>query len=76
MPYIDEVLLLLNRPDVRMIALVGRAGIGKTGLIAKLLAGFRSPGAAWRPAGFVYLPVFGFRPVNAATLVLAVVRIR
>jgi tetratricopeptide (TPR) repeat protein len=73
-PYIEEIVLQLRRPGVRMIALLGRAGIGKTGLIAKLLAGFRSPEAAWRPAAFIYLPVLGFRPVNAATLVLALLR--
>ncbi|WP_433296194.1 AAA family ATPase [Actinoplanes sp. CA-030573] len=70
-PYRDEIVELLTRTGVRMVALIGPAGIGKTGLIAELLAGLRAKVLPWRLRGFVYLPVFGFEPVNAATVVLA-----
>ncbi|MGR6320702.1 AAA family ATPase [Micromonospora soli] len=73
-PYLDELERLLSEPDQRMIFLQGRSGVGKTGVVARLLAERRAGLRAPFLRGFVYLPAFGFRPVNAAAVVSAIAR--
>lgn len=71
--HMRELERMLVDPAVRMITLVGPPGIGKTGMAARLLANLRAGTAALRLDGFCYLPVHGARPVNAPTLLRALI---
>lgn len=71
-PYVDDLIRLLTETDARAIYLQGPSGIGKTGVVSKLLAELRAGVVAPTYRGSAYLPVFGYRPVNAAALVTAI----
>jgi tetratricopeptide (TPR) repeat protein len=74
----DELLLigrLLLDPAIRLVALTGRDGIGKTGLVSHLWNQLLGGGLQVRVDGLVYLPAHGFVPVTATALLRALVRV-
>nr|WP_296075687.1 AAA family ATPase [uncultured Actinoplanes sp.] len=60
--------------NVRLVALTGVAGIGKTGVLSRLLDRVGTPDSPVIARRFVYLPALGHRPVNASTLVWELAR--
>ncbi|BEL04111.1 hypothetical protein Q0Z83_023020 [Actinoplanes sichuanensis] len=70
--YLDRLIELLQGPEPGAIYLRGPSGIGKTGVVAKLGDELEAGRIDTEYRGFAYLPVFGYRPVNAAALVHAI----
>ena len=64
--------LLKNREP--LIAVTGPSGIGKTGMVSRLLAQIRAGRVDLSIDGFVYLPVHGLLPVSAPLVVRALAR--
>ncbi|BCY10799.1 ATP-binding protein [Actinoplanes sp. L3-i22] len=60
--------------NVRLVALTGAAGIGKTGVIGRMLGRAGTPRSPVTARRFVYLPMLGHDPVNAGTLVWRLAR--
>lgn len=55
-------------PSIRLVAIVGPNGIGKTAIVARLLDDLRSGSRDLPVDAFVYLPADGSRPIGPAIL--------
>ena len=58
----------LRDPSIRLLAIVGRAGIGKTAMIRRLSDDLGSRTGQFPVDVFLYLPADGSRPIGPATL--------
>ncbi|GIF02125.1 effector-associated domain EAD1-containing protein [Paractinoplanes rishiriensis] len=70
----DERILVeqsLLDPAVRLVALTGRDGVGKTGLVSRLWNSLFNPDTPVAVDGLAYLPVHGFLPVTPMALLRA-----
>lgn len=65
----------LRDPARRLTLLPGPHGMGKTAVIAEVLRRIREAESDLRLDGFVYLPVHGFRPVDAPALLDALAEV-
>ncbi|WP_433202262.1 AAA family ATPase [Dactylosporangium sp. CS-047395] len=72
--YLAELVRMIGAPDVPLIALLGPPGNGKTGLMGRLLHRLRAEPDLLDVEAFIYLPVYGYRPVNAPELLRYLVR--
>jgi hypothetical protein len=59
---------LVGDPSIRLVAVVGRDGIGKTAVVSRLFDSWRTDPPPPPVDAFVYLPALGPRPVTSATL--------
>jgi len=58
----------LRNPSIRLIALVGRDGIGKTAMVSHLIEGLRATNEGLPVDAWVYLPTEAPRPVTVAAV--------
>jgi tetratricopeptide (TPR) repeat protein len=65
----------LADPRVRLVTLMGGAGIGKTAMISHLRERARAENPPLRLHGFIYLSAHGYRPVTVAALLGALLRV-
>jgi tetratricopeptide (TPR) repeat protein len=72
-PYLRRLGQLLADRSIGMVAILGAAGIGKTGMIAQFLAEAPTRPATARPDGFAYLPIRGAQAISSFTLLESLV---
>jgi len=58
----------LRDPSIRLVAIVGSAGIGKTAMIVRFVDDLRSASGQLAIDAFLYLPADGSRPIGPAIL--------
>lgn len=58
----------LRDPKVRLVAIAGRSGNGKTAMISQWRENLRGSELEPRIGAFVYLPAYGTRPITASVL--------
>jgi tetratricopeptide (TPR) repeat protein len=66
---------LLASGEKPLLAITGPRGVGKTGMVSRLLGAIRTGEVELPLVGFVYLPVYGMQPVNASLLVHALAEV-
>jgi len=58
----------LRDPSIRLLAIVGSAGVGKTAMIVRFIDDLRSTSGQLPIDAFLYLPADGSRPIGSAIL--------